>query len=659
MLGALRLKAKAAKVGVEDDSQTLSTWSVATASTISEAPAPAAPEAEAPASYACAPAPAPGPAPAIEPSTLEQLREKWHRIYERAADNAVNRWYKKCKKHGSFILLSPPNQARCVQARTLKLAKARWSPASERIFKYLHLAPCEVDVLYSLFRTADADNSNTLAVGELMEFLDLKHSDFANRVFCMLEYMRGWHVSGSCDFEAYVVSVWNICTLDTDEFRDFVFELYDADESGYLDREEALDLVVDITTEAFAGTERSALLLQDLVTLIAESPLEAISKEDFKEFTASRPALLGPGYQLRQRMRLKFGGEAFWDYISGRRKVQGGVAAVDEAGQISSTFVPLRRLLLDYDESRSEPPMVHERNHDQENIRHRIRKRKLQIIEKIISQRSMSMCTTVVRQNKQNPLMAEFLHERRIGLEMLDEMEEMRRDVEDGAFQLPAAFRDDVELTSNMMRLKSMESERKFRDKERSKLVKWIGYSDHFERIYDDPDFSTIKEKAKERQALKDLENAGNPEIARQLEAKRKAEEEALHRARTSSAALARAAKARWAQVQERMAATADRKQEARTAKLAQIAELARQKELEASSSEGSYEEGSEEEESGEESSGDEATEATGEDGSAAEEASQEASAEDGATLEDIEEGEESEVESGIDGEEPARIVDD
>ena len=268
------------------------------------------------------------------------------------------------------------------------------------------------------------------------------------------------------------------------------------------------------------------------------------------------------------------------------------------------------------------------------------------------------MCTTVVRQNKQNPLMAEFLHERRIGLEMLDEMEEMRRDVEEGAFQLPAAFRDDVELTSNMMRLKSMESERKFRDKERSKLVKWIGYSDHFERIYDDPDFSTIKDKARERQALKDLENAGNPEIARQLEAKRKAEEEALHRARTSSAALARAAKARWAQVQERMAATADRKQEARTAKLAQIAELARQKELEASSSEGSYEEesGSEEESGEEESSGDEAT---GEDGSAAEEASQEASAEDGA-LEDIEEGEESEDEvSALEDEGAPRIVDD
>ena len=111
MLGALRLKAKAAKVGVEDDSATLSTWSVATASTISEAPAPAAPEAEAPASYACTPAPAPGPAPAIEPSSLEKLREKWQELYNKAADNAINRWYKKCKKHGAFILLSPPNQA--------------------------------------------------------------------------------------------------------------------------------------------------------------------------------------------------------------------------------------------------------------------------------------------------------------------------------------------------------------------------------------------------------------------------------------------------------------------------------------------------------------------------------------------------------------------
>lgn len=154
-----------------------------------EAPAPAVPEAEAPACFSEACAPAPGPAPAAEPTLaekFEELRMKWQAWKARAADNAVNRWYKKCQKHGAFILLNPPNQARCLSARAFKLSKQRWSPSSERIFKYLYLAPCEVDVLYSLFRTADADSSNTLAVGELMEFLDLKHSDFANRVFCML-----------------------------------------------------------------------------------------------------------------------------------------------------------------------------------------------------------------------------------------------------------------------------------------------------------------------------------------------------------------------------------------------------------------------------------------------------------------------------------------
>lgn len=154
-----------------------------------EAPAPAVPEAEAPACFSEACAPAPGPAPAAEPTLaekIEELRMKWQAWKARAADNAVNRWYKKCQKHGAFILLNPPNQARCLSARAFKLSKQRWSPSSERIFKYLYLAPCEVDVLYSLFRTADADSSNTLAVGELMEFLDLKHSDFANRVFCML-----------------------------------------------------------------------------------------------------------------------------------------------------------------------------------------------------------------------------------------------------------------------------------------------------------------------------------------------------------------------------------------------------------------------------------------------------------------------------------------
>ena len=195
-----------------------------------------------------------------EPHALARQRT----FRDKLKSNFVSEAYARARRKGGYYWLSSKNRRRCVNARVLKAIKPRWARGSARLFRYMHLHPCEVDVLYALFRLADADRSGTLAVGELMTFLGLEHSDFANRIFCMMEYIRGVRVTGSCDFESYVVSVWNVCTLEAGEYRDFCFEIYDADESGYLDRAEVLDLVADITTETFAGSERTALLLQDL-----------------------------------------------------------------------------------------------------------------------------------------------------------------------------------------------------------------------------------------------------------------------------------------------------------------------------------------------------------------------------------------------------------
>ena len=236
-----------------------------------------------------------------------------------------------------------------------------------------------------------------------MEFLDLKHSDFANRVFCMLEYMRGWHVSGSCDFEAYVVSVWNICTPWTrTEVRDFVFELYDADESGYLDRGRGFGLGGYYPTEAFAGTERSALLLQDLVTLIAESPLEAISKEDFKEFTASRPALLGPGYQLEAKNEGEIRRRGFfWDWI-----VMDRVPAASRPSTRRGKYPPFvlwRRVTVGLRRVQKRTAHGPRAEPDQENIRHRGYGSANYKSSRRLYRRSMSMCTTVVSAEQAEP----------------------------------------------------------------------------------------------------------------------------------------------------------------------------------------------------------------------------------------------------------------
>lgn len=438
------------------------------------------------------------------------MDDRQSHFINKSRSNFVSDAYARARRRGGVYMLSHRNQKRYARGRFFRTVKPRWAKQSARLFKYMHLHPCEVDVLYALFRDADTDHSGTLAVGELMAFLGLEHSDFANRIFCMMEYIRGQHVSGSCDYESYVVSVWNVCTLQADEYRDFCFELYDVDESGYLDRAEILDLVADITTETFAGSERTSLLLQDLITMIEDSHHDAISKTEFETFCRDRPALLGPAYQLRQRMRTEFGGAAFWDMIGERRRGAGGArqSAVDLAGQESSAFVPLRRLIIEYDRVRASPAARLERNDEQENERHRNRKAKMKIIDDSTKKRSMSMCTTVVMKEEENPLVSIFKRKRAITLEMMEEMELMTKAIRDNAFVVPADYRDNFDLNSNMRRDLSLENERRFRVKERKKLIKWLTYSDDFEALLDDDEFAELRARSDEKKRMIALENA-------------------------------------------------------------------------------------------------------------------------------------------------------
>lgn len=489
-------------------------------------------------------------------SQLARLRVRRPMVFARA--------YTRARRRGGLYMLSAKNAKRSLRARALRRVGRGWNRSSARLFRYMHLHGSEIDVLYALFREADTDRSGTLAVGELMAFLGLEHSDFANRIFCMLEYIRGQAVSGACDFEAYVVSVWNVCTLVPDEYRDFCFELYDADESGYLDRAEILDLVADISTETFAGSERTALLLQDMITMIEESDSDAISKTAFESFCRERPALLGPAYQLRSRMRESFGGAPFWDMIGERRSATGGggqrATAVDGAGQVSSAFVPLRRLIIERDNARKGPPPPPlARNHEQENERHRNRKTKMAIIEATTRTKSMCMDTSVVQRRQENPLVAVFRRKRGITMEMMEEMERMTRGIRDAAFEVPADYRDDFDLTSNMRRKSALETEAHLRARTRKKLIKWLGYSDDYEGILEDDEFVEIRRRTDAKKKAIDIENR-NRKDDEWVENASLGSEGSLDA--RSAGQIARGVRKNWATVRVRAKDAGDRKRD-------------------------------------------------------------------------------------------------
>jgi Ca2+-binding EF-hand superfamily protein len=51
--------------------------------------------------------------------------------------------------------------------------------------------------------------------------------------------------SGKLDFEEYIISLWNICSITNDSLPMFVFKLFDSDDSGVLSHEE-VDYMIHI-----------------------------------------------------------------------------------------------------------------------------------------------------------------------------------------------------------------------------------------------------------------------------------------------------------------------------------------------------------------------------------------------------------------------------
>ncbi len=77
------------------------------------------------------------------------------------------------------------------------------------LFEALQLHYSAVGRLHEIFRAVDIDNSGTIELNELLNFLNVDRSPFRNRVFQMCDEDH----SNSIDFREFVLAMWNYCTL--------------------------------------------------------------------------------------------------------------------------------------------------------------------------------------------------------------------------------------------------------------------------------------------------------------------------------------------------------------------------------------------------------------------------------------------------------------
>jgi Ca2+-binding EF-hand superfamily protein len=122
------------------------------------------------------------------------------------------------------------------------------------IFSTMQFTKAEVNAFYAVFRSVDVDDSGTIEVSELLEFLHIERSLFAQRIFAAFDKDG----TGKIDFFEFVVSLWKFCALGKESvgnifcssFREsassystfdfvsftavFAFDLYDTDCDGVL-----------------------------------------------------------------------------------------------------------------------------------------------------------------------------------------------------------------------------------------------------------------------------------------------------------------------------------------------------------------------------------------------------------------------------------------
>ena len=79
------------------------------------------------------------------------------------------------------------------------------------LFLSLGLTPYDITQLHKKFRFIDTDDSGSIQLIELLNYLDVERTNYTEKVFGMFDIDK----SGSVDFPEFAVGLWIYCTLES------------------------------------------------------------------------------------------------------------------------------------------------------------------------------------------------------------------------------------------------------------------------------------------------------------------------------------------------------------------------------------------------------------------------------------------------------------
>jgi Ca2+-binding EF-hand superfamily protein len=172
----------------------------------------------------------------------------------------------------------------------------------------------DIDKRYAYFCKVDIDDSKEISVDEFIVMNGFSQDYLATLVFNLMDRNRDRRLN----FSEFIVSLWNFSSQGREDMIKFFFQIYDADLSGELSKEEVKHMVAVIWN--FNVDKRLKVVMDEF----DNNGDKRISLKELQHTSRRFETMFFPAFDMQLALRTATLGEDRWEEINAIRKKKFG-----------------------------------------------------------------------------------------------------------------------------------------------------------------------------------------------------------------------------------------------------------------------------------------------------------------------------------------------
>jgi Ca2+-binding EF-hand superfamily protein len=181
------------------------------------------------------------------------------------------------------------------------------------VSRQLELSEKELNMYWTAFCKIDRSSQGQISIDDFHSFYQIDETPFSKKVFTMMDTDG----SGMISFHEFILSIWSYLSLDLDSLAKFSFQLYDYDNSNFMEMNEVNAMIACVYGSGTSreNSERIKKILEKMET----TNEGRISLDQFVIFSKQYPMLMYPAFMMQSILRRGIFGEAYWNGVAADR----------------------------------------------------------------------------------------------------------------------------------------------------------------------------------------------------------------------------------------------------------------------------------------------------------------------------------------------------